>query len=218
MKILLVSATALEIAPTLSYLQTVCNEKKLYTTAHPHIDVLITGIGIPAASYYLGKYLNNSYDWVINAGIAGCFQSDISIGEVVHVSQDGFVELGKIQNGVFSSFIEKQVMRKEDIYFENTGVPGSQKLHSLLKVNGITVNTTNNLRKEVLEKLSYIPHTESMEGAAVMYACRQENIPCLQIRSISNYVEEQDTKKWNIPLAVNNLNEALQEILKELSA
>ena len=44
-----------------------------------------------------------------------------------------------------------------------------------------------------------------MEGAAFFYVCLCENIPFLQIRAISNYVEQRNEKNWNIPLAIKNL-------------
>jgi futalosine hydrolase len=46
-----------------------------------------------------------------------------------------------------------------------------------------------------------------MEGAAVLYSCEQTGIPCLQVRSISNYVEPRSKESWKIDLAVKNLND-----------
>ena len=45
-----------------------------------------------------------------------------------------------------------------------------------------------------------------MEGAAVFYACKMNNVPCLQVRAISNYVEPRNKENWQINLAINNLN------------
>jgi len=56
-----------------------------------------------------------------------------------------------------------------------------------------------------------------MEGAAFFYVCLQEKAPFIQIRSISNYVGEQDKSKWEISLAVKNLNNVLLDILAELN-
>jgi futalosine hydrolase len=46
----------------------------------------------------------------------------------------------------------------------------------------------------------------------------QENIPFVQLRAVSNYVEIRDKSKWNIPLAVENLNIQLIEFIKTLQA
>ena len=56
-----------------------------------------------------------------------------------------------------------------------------------------------------------------MEGAAFFYACLLGGVRFHQIRSISNFVEERDRSKWDIPLALANLNKTLFEILKEQS-
>ena len=57
-----------------------------------------------------------------------------------------------------------------------------------------------------------------MEGAAFFYACLLAKIPFLEIRSISNYVEARNRETWNLPLAINNLNQILIEILEAFRA
>ncbi|MNE58507.1 Futalosine hydrolase [compost metagenome] len=51
------------------------------------------------------------------------------------------------------------------------------------------------------------PVVESMEGAAVLYCCEKESLPCLQVRSISNYVEPRNKERWQIGPAIMSLNE-----------
>jgi futalosine hydrolase len=55
-----------------------------------------------------------------------------------------------------------------------------------------------------------------MEGAAFFYICARESIPFVSIRAISNMVERRDRKKWNIPLAVDNLAIKLDHIFNLL--
>jgi len=57
------------------------------------------------------------------------------------------------------------------------------------------------------------PVTESMEGAAFFYACKQAGVPCLQIRAVSNYVEKRNRDAWQIGLAIKNLNSFAAEFL-----
>jgi len=52
-----------------------------------------------------------------------------------------------------------------------------------------------------------------MEGAALHYVCLMENIPFLQIRSISNYIGERNRKNWNMMDSIVNLNQALASII-----
>ena len=55
-----------------------------------------------------------------------------------------------------------------------------------------------------------------MEGAAFLFCCMKENIPCVQIRSISNFVEKRNKDNWNIPLAIENLHKEIIKILEAI--
>ena len=48
-----------------------------------------------------------------------------------------------------------------------------------------------------------------MEGAAFFEACLEAGIPFAEIRSVSNTVGEADRSRWDIPLALAKLHEAL---------
>ena len=52
-----------------------------------------------------------------------------------------------------------------------------------------------------------------MEGASFFAACDNNINNYLQIRAISNYVENRDKSKWQMPLAIKNLNEYLITLL-----
>ncbi len=56
-----------------------------------------------------------------------------------------------------------------------------------------------------------------MEGAAFFYACLMTQAPFLQIRAISNYVEPRNKDNWNIPLAIDRLNEVLAQMVNGLA-
>ena len=60
------------------------------------------------------------------------------------------------------------------------------------------------------------PQVESMEGAACMLACKEANVPCVQIRSISNFVEKRNKSKWDMTKAITNLNKELQKFISTL--
>jgi futalosine hydrolase len=55
---------------------------------------------------------------------------------------------------------------------------------------------------------------ENMEGAAVAHMCAKYEVPMIEIRGISNLVEDRDLKKWNIPLAVSNCSKAVNEFIR----
>jgi futalosine hydrolase len=88
--------------------------------------------------------------------------------------------------------------------------------YGLKQATAITVNTVHGNEpsiKKLADRLQ--PQLESMEGAAFFYACRQADVPCLQIRAVSNYVEKRNRDAWRIELAIKNLNSFAAEFLAE---
>jgi futalosine hydrolase len=200
MKTLLVAATIFELRGLLTHF----NLPEQDFIEGEYFDILITGVGMTATAFSLGRTLNNKYNLVINLGIAGAFDRSRQLGELLQVSEEVFSELGAEDDQGFISI--------DELGFGKSRIKALDQhlnLQPVLKTaTGITVNTvhgnTDSINK-IRQRLS--PDLESMEGAAVFYACNQLNIPCLQVRAISNYVEQRNKANWNIPLAINNLNQ-----------
>ncbi|WP_293311350.1 futalosine hydrolase [Pedobacter sp. UBA5917] len=166
-----------------------------------NFDLLITGVGMVATAFALGKHLSHKYELVVNFGIAGCFDRDIALGTVLNITEDTFAELGAENGDEFISIT--------DLGFgENHYNSKTQRKVGLPLAKGITMNCVTGSEKSIKSLIErFNPTTESMEGAAVFYAAKQLNIDCLQIRSISNYVEPRNKDNWKIGLAVKNLND-----------
>ena len=56
---------------------------------------------------------------------------------------------------------------------------------------------------------------ENMEGAAVALACRQLAVPLLEIRGISNLVEDRDTSRWDLAAGMTVAQQAVINLLKK---
>jgi futalosine hydrolase len=208
MQILLIAATATEIEP--------------FTAANNQIDVLITGVGVPSTIYHLQKRIHQmDYDFIIQAGIAGSFSNEIALGQVVLVKQDCFADLGFEEKENYIPVFNTAFADKDEFPFTNGRLVNSNEIlskTSLPKAKAITVNKVSDSE---LQKKQFIQtfnaDIESMEGAALHYVCLQENIPFLQIRSISNHVGERDKTKWKMKEAIGNLNTELQILLNGLT-
>jgi futalosine hydrolase len=221
MKILLVAATRIEIEPLLSRCQIVGNSNQIITDNYS-VDILITGVGMVATAFSLGRQMaNNQYDIAINAGIAGSFDFSLALGEVVQITEDVFAEQGAEDGDDFLSLNELGFGEITQFAVDSHQTTATMKAGGLTdsfsqinKVKAITVNRVHGNEFTIAKTLSrFNAQVESMEGAAFFYACNQNSTPCLQIRSISNYVEPRNKEKWNIGLAVNNLNEFLYNML-----
>lgn len=196
---MVVAATHAEIAPSIPVLE------------KHNIPYLITGVGMVATAHGLTRALcAHSVTYILNVGIAGSFSKELELGSLVEVARDSLVELGAEDRGQFRTIEElgfgRSCWNAHSVNGLDTG---------LTKVDGITVNTVHGNKESIEQILTRYPGimTESMEGAAVFYVCAEEEMPCLQVRAISNYVEPRDRNRWNIPLAVQNLNAWLMEFL-----
>ena len=77
----------------------------------------------------------------------------------------------------------------------------------------ILTNCNNTISEIVKREKADI---ETMEGASVFKVCEEFNIPCLQIRSISNRIEKRNTDLWDLDLAIRNLNFEAEKIINNL--
>lgn len=224
-KLLFVSATSLEIKPLLAELgngKELQNRLTRYKHRHFQVDVLITGVGmVPTAVYTSMALALNEYDAVINAGICGSFNRAIPMGEVLNISTDSLPETGAESGEHFLSLLDLNLLEQDEFPFTagklvNNSIFESRLLESLTNVSGVTVNTVHGNESSIDAFLKRTQaDVESMEGAAFMFACELHNIRYMQIRSVSNYIEKRNVSGWNIPLAVQNLNQFLLNLLNE---
>jgi len=225
MLLLIVSATSLEIKPLLSVLskgRVLQNHVTRYSYKHFQVDILITGVGmVPTAvftSMALSKY---NYDAVINAGICGSFSLDIPIGQVLNITTDCLPETGAEDGEHFLSIIDLKLLDQDEFPFSggklvNDSVFESALINGLLITTGVTVNTVHGNAHNIKAFTQRHPvDIESMEGAAFMFSCKMLKARFIQIRSVSNYIEDRDISKWDIPMAVQNLNRFLLDLLNE---
>jgi futalosine hydrolase len=174
------------------------------------VDHLVTGVGMVSTAIELSKKLmENYYDLVINVGIAGSFNRSFQIGQLVEVVQDTFSEIGA-QDG-------NQFLNPSEIGLEVDNVFYNEAKTSFDSVNAITVNTIHGNDSSIVRVMYRLnPQIETMEGAAFFMTCQRFNVECIQLRSISNYVEKRNKSNWDIPKAIKNLNIELKNILNNL--
>ncbi len=201
MKILIVAATEIEISGLKGF---------------SNIDFLTTGIGSSYTLYKLSKKLiDNKYDIIINVGIAGSYTPKHKIGDVVQVKTETFGDLGFEDKNSFipiskSKFGASQAINftNNSIYFLDSHIPF---------VNSVTVNTSSGQSQTIKERIRiFKADIENMEGAAVFMICNDLQIPFVEIRAISNFIEERNTKNWDIPLALQNLHKETIQFINQL--
>lgn len=211
--ILVVAATAKEINPFIELTR---------TGGLNNVDILISGIGLTASTYHLVKQLAlKKYGLVIQAGVAGSFDLSIQLGLVVAVKQDVIADQSVVELQRLKTLFELKLVPQDQYPYKKGWLKNPHeevlKKIKLKTVKGISVNQISTSKQMIkFYRDMFEPVTESMEGAALHYVCLMENVPFVQIRSISNYIGERNKQKWNMMDSIINLNKALTTIITSL--
>ena len=208
MKLYIAAATIMEIEPLIE------------SPMMQDHQLVITGVGSVATAYLLTKMIkDHKPDLIIQAGIAGGFDTNLKLGEVLIIKRDRIADLGVEEKEQWNDLVDLGLARENDAPFNGGWLVNNHKdleKYGLRIANAVTINeiTTNEKRIGIL-KAKYHPAVESMEGAAFHFVCLQEKIPFIQLRAVSNYVGERDKSKWKMDLAIKNLNLELAKIIDQ---
>jgi futalosine hydrolase len=216
MRILIASATSMEIAPVVAAFGGARPDPLCRGIRHAghEIDVLVTGVGMVAMAAWCARVLAEArYDLALNLGVCGSFDRAFEPGTVVHVVSDRIAELGAEDGDAFLTIEELELPGRYD--FENAVPPANETLRALPAVTAITVNTVHgNPRSIAAAVRRFKPQVESMEGAAFMCACLMHGIPFAQVRAVSNMVETRNREAWRMSEAIASLGKTALRILE----
>jgi futalosine hydrolase len=223
MRILVVAATEMEIAPLVASLRDRrdgSQQVTSYTYAAHDVDVLITGVGMVATAAWCSHRLaQRRYDLALNFGLCGSFDRRLEPGTVVHVTSDRIAELGAEDDEAFITIQELQLLGDREFPFTcgrlvNPAPPDNATLSALPAVDAITVNTVHGNTRSIAEiARRFTPQVESMEGGAFMYACMIHGLVHAQVRAVSNFVEKRNRAAWKIADAIRSLEHTALSIL-----
>ena len=216
MQILVIAAKEVEIKPSVEFMAA------HYPTA-AHIHYAYTDVGLTAATFSITRLaLTQAPDLIIQAGIAGSFETGYKPGEVVLIDAEQLADLGVLENAHWKNIFDLQLTDENQAPYKKGLLPNPYINHfnflGIRKVAGISVNTisTDTATIERMQQSSPAPVIESMEGAALHFVGRQLQIPFVQLRSMSNQVGERDKSHWHFTQAIQSLNAKLIELLIHL--
>jgi futalosine hydrolase len=213
MKVLITAATSMELA---SLKQQIPQHTKL------SIQYAVTGVGAVSTVYHLMKLLNREqFELMLQIGIAGSFNNDLSLGTAVNIEKEVLAEMGVQENNEYKDIFSLNLADRNERPFSDGGLlnPHQHLLSKSGLINTIAVtNNTISTDEMIIEryKNTYMASIESMEGAAFHYVGIMESIPFIQIRGISNYVGERNKQHWKIKEALHATTEACQHLLDQL--
>jgi futalosine hydrolase len=168
---------------------------------------------------------------IISTGCAGAYLgSGLAVGDLVVASEEvladegvaveagwkdlHYMQIPSVRQGGLSCYnvvpLSRHAAEKAMQLADCFGVP-------LVRGRSATVSTCSGTQAsgaELSERWNAL--MENMEGAAVAQVCLRCGVDCLEIRGISNLVEDRDLKKWDVPRAVAAAQRFVLKYLEEM--
>ena len=221
MDLLLCAATVAEIEPTVNWLRARAEGEagNVLVFGQLRVEVLFTGVGPVATAFALGQRFAAQPlpQLAIQAGVGGALDTKLTLGEVVNVATDRFADLGAEDRDGSLLSLDAIGLPPGPPFAPDGQLAAPPPLAALPfpTVHGLTVARASGSQTTIDRLRHHFPaaQTESMEGAAFLYACLRSGVEPLQLRAISNYVTPRDRTAWRMAEAIRNLNVSLQNLL-----
>jgi len=168
---------------------------------------------------------------VISTGCAGAYrESGLEIGGLAVADCEILGDEGAITSGGWLGLEEMglpYLVQEKERYFNKIPLSGRhvEQTVNLAEKSGtglmrgrfVTVSTCSGSDQAGAElERRWNAICENMEGAAVALTCRRFGIDCLEIRGISNLVEERNMAAWDIGAAVEAAQQFVVRYLKSM--
>jgi futalosine hydrolase len=197
-------------------------------------DVAITGIGAVNTAHVLTQYLSmkRAPSLVIQTGIAGAYvPARVDVGSVLLADTEIYGDLGVLtpagwrpmeeigiplveaagaREARFNYFPLDADLVKRASKAAGPLVAQTGKFLTLSQVSGVRA-----LGDELYERFGAL--CESMEGAAAAHVCALHDVPFLEVRGVSNLVEDRDRKTWKIAEAADAAQKVVLKLLDALA-
>ncbi|OGQ99934.1 MAG: futalosine hydrolase [Deltaproteobacteria bacterium RIFOXYD12_FULL_55_16] len=211
--ILLVAATEMEALPLAG--------KKI---AQPH-ELFVAGVGLLETAVRLTRRLGEGREGislVLNFGVAGAYGG--SGAGLLDICLAGSEVLGDFgichEEGVepFAGQLATSVAFPLDPRYlaQAWEILGKQdygcKKGVFVTVNGVTATA----RRGAMLHAAHNGLCENMEGGAVARVCAEFAIPCLEVRCVSNLVEDRNPANWQLAAAVRKCGQAVSLLVDHL--
>jgi futalosine hydrolase len=203
------------------------------TLAESRILLCIGGMGKVNAAHAATILSRFNPAAIVIFGIGGAYpSSSAKIGDVVIAKEEIAGDEGVLTLDGFKSteYIGIPLLKTSaSVIYTTYPAPESLAKHALQTLQANLHVNRNNVHLGTFVTLSTCTGTtarardleeryhglcENMEGAAVAQVAALHNIPWIEIRGISNIVEDRDLEKWDIPSAAHAAQRAVLHIVK----
>jgi len=189
---------------------------------------IVTGVGPVESCLCLTRYLEQqrqSITCVVNFGVGGVYSGvdkrGNSLLKICLAETEIFGDLGICFPLRFEQLPENLLLHKSFLLdpqlLRRSVNTLRDKCIEFTTGNFVTVSSVSGtqLRGDILQQ-EYDGLCENMEGAAIARVCHEFSLPLLEIRCISNRVEDRDLSRWKLAEAVKKAGETAAIIVGEL--
>lgn len=211
--ILLVAATEMEALP-------LAGQKK----GQPH-ELMVAGVGPLETAVRLTHRLCEAgpdVSLVLNFGVAGAYVGsgadllDICLAESEVLGDFGICHAERIEPFALP-LTGKTVFSLDQRYVAQAGELLAQQGSGCKKGVFVTVNgITATAKRGAMLRATHNGLCENMEGGAVARVCEEFGVPCLEVRCISNMVEDRNPDNWQLASAVHKCGQAVSLLIEHL--
>lgn len=215
--ILVTAATQFELQPL----------QEMNQNASEQLDYLVTGVGPAETAFQLTACLAKMVELpelVINFGIAGAYfqknQCDQpALLDVCLASSEVFGDLGVAMVDSILTFDESLGVQQgfeldDKLVAENRQILMDRDIRTFTGTF-ITVNSTSGTKERGRAlQAQFGGLCENMEGASVVRCCHYFGIPVMEIRTISNMVEDRNSGAWKLKEAAMAAASAVHILLE----
>jgi futalosine hydrolase len=226
--ILAVAATEFEMKPLERLLE--MDQDAFYGEGRmPPCFTLIAGVGPVETTLRLTRYLerrNPRIDKVLNLGVAGAYVCDLpwnnaSLLDLCLAEQESFGDFGICFSDCVEPFDEK-LGGRGSFPMDRAMLCQARKIFEQHQIayrcgNFVTVSAVSATQERgAMLAARYTGLCENMEGAAIARVCAEFSLPLLEVRAVSNLVEDRNLACWKMTEAGIRVAEAAAWLIKEM--
>lgn len=191
-----------------------------------HTCSLITGIGPVETALSLSRMLHKEgvVDYVLNFGVAGAYSENntavqAGVLDICLAEEEVFGDLGIQLSDRVERFGAELPVRDRFVLDRTLLSVASETLDTIgvpyKKGVFVTVSCCSGTQKRgrALGR-QFQGLCENMEGAAAARVCEQFSLPCLEVRCVSNMVEDRNKKHWKLRQACAEAGRAAAAIVR----
>lgn len=183
-------------------LATAVHDELRFWKPREDVHVLVTGIGpVEASAAVAAALVQQRYELVVSAGIAGTFDGAARIGEGVVVAEDA-MELNLEGGGELALPLGAVIV---NCARSDAALVSRLRNGGFAALRGVTVSRVTSTEATARRLSERGAQVESMEGFAVLRAAERGDVPAIELRGISNRCGDREASGWDFAAGVTGL-------------